>query len=96
MTEIDVDKDEAFKAIKDSILPEFEDPTEEQQEAIDKLDRQTGFNPDPVPLVEAATTEIMDKYSLVRWISLRPLKIRSPQLYRNELSIARSLSVTVI
>ena len=38
-------KDEAFKAIKDSIPPEFEDPTEEQQKAIDALDRRTGFNP---------------------------------------------------
>ena len=60
-------KDEAFKAIKDSIPPEFDDPTEEQQEAIDKLDRQTGFNPNnpEITLVEAATTEIMDKYSFV-------------------------------
>ena len=58
MTEID---DEAFKAIKDSIPPEFEDPNEEQQKAIDVLDRQTGFNSDRVPLVEAATTEIMNK-----------------------------------
>ena len=47
MTEIDVDKDKAFKAIKDSIPPEFDDPNEEQQEAIDKLDKQTGFNPNP-------------------------------------------------
>lgn len=47
MTEIHADKDEAFKAIKDSIPPEFDDPTEEQQEGIDKLDRQTGFNPKP-------------------------------------------------
>jgi hypothetical protein len=47
MTEIDADKDEAFKVIKDSIPPEFDDPTEEQQEAIDKLDRQTGFTPNP-------------------------------------------------
>lgn len=65
MTEIDVDKDEAFKAIKDSIPPEFEDPDEEQQRAIDELDKRTGFNPDPVPLVEAATTEIMGKYNFV-------------------------------
>jgi len=65
MTEIDVDKDEAFAAIKDSIPPEYVDLNEEQQEAIDALDRQTGFNPNPVPLVEAATTEIMNKYTFV-------------------------------
>ena len=65
MTEIDVDKDEAFKAIKDSIPPEFNDPNEDQQKAIDALDGQTGFNPDPFRLVEAATTEIMDKYTFV-------------------------------
>ena len=47
MTEIDADKDEAFKTIKDSIPPEFEDPNEEQQEAIDALDKRTGFNPNP-------------------------------------------------
>ena len=51
MTEIDVDKDEAFKAIKDSIPPEFEDPTEEQQEALDAEARRFGFvkaaNPEP-------------------------------------------------
>jgi 1-aminocyclopropane-1-carboxylate deaminase/D-cysteine desulfhydrase-like pyridoxal-dependent ACC family enzyme len=63
MTEIDVDKDEAFKAIKDSMPPEYDDPNEDQQEAIDALDKQTGFNPDPVPLVEAATTEIMASIS---------------------------------
>jgi len=60
MTEIDVDKDEA---LKDSIPPEFDDPNVEQQEAIDNLNRQIGFNPNPVPLVEAATTEIMSKYT---------------------------------
>ena len=65
MTEIDVDKDEAFKAIKDSIPPEFDDPDEDQQRAIDELDKQTGFNPDPVPLVEAATVDIMNKYTFV-------------------------------
>ena len=48
MTEIDVDKDESFKAIKDSIPPEFENPNEEQQKVIDALDRQSGFNLDPV------------------------------------------------
>jgi P4 family phage/plasmid primase-like protien len=62
MTEID---DEAFKAIKDSIPPEYDDPNEDQQRAIDELDKQTGFDPNPIPLVEAATTEIMDKYSFV-------------------------------
>lgn len=43
----DKEKDAAFKAIKDSIKPEYDDPNEEQQQAIDKLDRQTGFNPNP-------------------------------------------------
>jgi putative DNA primase/helicase len=62
VTEID---DDAFKAIKDSIPPEFDDPNEDQQEAIDALDKQTRFDPDPVPLVEAATTEIMNKYTFV-------------------------------
>ena len=61
MTEI-VDK--AFDAIKDSIPPEFDDPDVDQQRAIDALDNQTGFIPDP-PLVEAATTEIMSKYRFV-------------------------------
>jgi hypothetical protein len=42
MTEID---DEAFKAIKDSIAPEYDDPNEEQQEAIDELDHRYGFDP---------------------------------------------------
>lgn len=65
MTGIDVDKDEAFKAIKDSMQPEFGDPNEDQQKAIDDLDKQTGFNPDPVPLVEAATIDIMNKYTFV-------------------------------
>ena len=66
MTEIDVDKDEA---LKDSIPPEFDDPNVEQQEAIDNLNRQIGFNPNPVPLVEAATTEIMNQLSkyLRKW-----------------------------
>lgn len=65
MTEIDVDKDAAFKAIKESLQPEFSNPNEEQQRAINDLDKRTGFNPDPVPLVEAATTEIMNKYTFV-------------------------------
>jgi hypothetical protein len=65
MTEIDVDKDDAFKAIKDSMPPEFSDPNEDQQLAIDELDKQTGFDPDAVSLVEAATTEIMNKYTFV-------------------------------
>jgi P4 family phage/plasmid primase-like protien len=65
MTEID---DEAFKAIKDSIPPEYEDPTEEQQKAIDKLDRHTGFNPTPgvtrkvALLVQEASEVIMQRY----------------------------------
>ena len=29
MTEIDIDKDAALKAIKDSIPPEYSDPTED-------------------------------------------------------------------
>ena len=62
MTEIE---DKAFTAIKNSIPPEFDDPDEDQQRAIDTLDKQSGFNPDPVPLVEATTTEIMDKYMFV-------------------------------
>ena len=45
MTEIDIDKDAALKAIKDSIPPEYSDPTEEQQLAIDALDKRTGVNP---------------------------------------------------
>ena len=47
MTQFDEVKDEAFKAIKDSIPPEYDDPNEEQQQAIDKLDKQSGFNPNP-------------------------------------------------
>jgi phage/plasmid-associated DNA primase len=65
MTCIEDEKDEAFAAIKESIQPKYDDPNEEQQNAIDSLDRQTGFNPNPVPLVEAATTEIMAKYTFV-------------------------------
>ena len=65
MTEIDVDKDEAFKAIKDSIPPGLMIREEEQQIAIDKLNKQTGFNPDPVTLVEAGTIDIMNKYTFV-------------------------------
>jgi len=37
MTRIDVDKDEVFAVIKDSISPEYNDPNEEQQEAINLL-----------------------------------------------------------
>ena len=65
MTEIN---DEAFKAIKDSIPPEFEDPNEEQQKSIDALDRRTGFNPRPAItrkvalLVQDASEEIMKQY----------------------------------
>jgi putative DNA primase/helicase len=65
MTEIDIDKDEAFKAIIDSIPPEFDEPNEDQQKAIDTLDKQSGFDPNPVPLVEAATIAIMEKYTFV-------------------------------
>jgi hypothetical protein len=50
----------------DAADPQFENPTEEQQEAIDKLDRQTGFNPSPeVPLVEAASEAIMEAFTFM-------------------------------
>jgi P4 family phage/plasmid primase-like protien len=63
MTELDDDKDEAFKAIKDSIPPEHSDPNEDQQRAIDALDRQSGFNPNPqVPFVELASKAIMKRH----------------------------------
>jgi putative DNA primase/helicase len=47
--------------------PQFENPTEEQQEAIDKLDRQTGFNPTSpeIPLVEAASEAIMEAFTFM-------------------------------
>jgi len=55
MTRIDVDKDEVFAVIKDSISQEYNDPNEEQQEAINLLDILSGFNPNPeVPVVAAA------------------------------------------
>lgn len=63
MTKIDVDKDEAFAVIKDSIPPEYDDPNEEQQEAINLLDRLSGFNPNSeVPVVEAASEAIMHRH----------------------------------
>jgi len=43
--ETEDDKEKAFAAIKYSIRPEYDDPDEDQQKAIDTLDRQTGFNP---------------------------------------------------
>jgi P4 family phage/plasmid primase-like protien len=63
MTEV---HDEAFKAIKDSIPPEYDDPTEEQQKAIDALDRLSSFNPNPeVPLVEAVSEAIMHRHTFL-------------------------------
>ena len=62
MTRIDVDKVEAFAVIKDSIPPQYDDPNEEQQEAINLLNRLSGFNPNPeVPVVAAANEAIMHR-----------------------------------
>ena len=66
MTKIDVDKGEAFAVIKDSIPPEYDDPNEEQQEAINVLDGLSGYNPNPeVPVVEAASEAIMHRYTFL-------------------------------
>jgi len=65
MIELDDEKEKAFAAIKDSIPPEYDDPSEDQQKAIDALHKQSGFNPDPVPLVEAASEAIMNMYTFL-------------------------------
>ena len=62
MTRIDVDKDEVFAVIKDSISPEYNNPNEEQQEGINLLEILSGFNPNPeVPVVAAANEAIMHR-----------------------------------
>ena len=46
MTEIDDDKDEAFKAIKESITSRVRSTLMKSNKTrIDTLDKQTGFNP---------------------------------------------------
>ena len=50
---------------KGNIPSAYEDPDEDQQKAIDELDKQTGFNVNPVPLVEAASEAIMAKYNFL-------------------------------
>ncbi len=100
-TDDDKEKENAFDAIKESIGPEYSDPNYDQQEAIDALDRQTGYDPkakQPTAAADESSDEESDSTAAAKptkaEIVLSLVESNCSQLFTDEYDIPHA-AITV-